>query len=359
MRLFICLLVLGLGLSAVYAGGDDADAEFQTLTVESIGLGDWLEKVQVIADKFVEETQKEDVEEGLSEEEAFGLLEPVIKGFRLQLRACFDDEARKQKFREHAKEKECTTPSMLFGMSELYLSKAENLTLEEVKTIFELVEGGVSYNRRSFYQAYFNRSLILDPDILAYLLKRYKEQDYMTFTGGHYIFGNYLQQPERQWDAQTETVLKLFDGVHLYSGYEYTYSSYFHNVRALNGDVVELDENFTKALFKWITALDNSRKLKLLNWIFAVWDRFNAERFCQFYGWYLETEPPQEDINFIEDAFCRFYGSQRKCYLKKYEEMSKDPRANALLNKAKESYEEYWKKEQERLSRIPFSMAID
>ncbi len=313
--------------------------EFQKLTREGQTLEDWLKLIF-------------DVVKRAGENLDLARLDPfVFKGFKLQLKACLEDDARKQKFRNLAKSKEYA--ELIFALSRDFLLRAENITLAEVQIIFEFAEDRSHDDRYEFYQAYFSRSLILDADILAYLLKRYCEQDFMTFCHGHHIFCDYLRAPGRQWDAQTEAVLKAFGEVHQYSGYEYTYSSYFHHGCGVwRDDKVELDENFTKALFRWITGLNRSLKSKILNWIFAVWDRFDAQRFCQIYGWYLEIEPPKQDIKFVMKVFCRNYGSQRKCYLKKYEAMSEEPRASTLLDQAKESYEKYWEIEQQRLGNI-------
>ena len=306
------------------------NTEFQKLTIEGQTLEDWLKLIF-------------DVVKRAGGNLDLARLDPfVFKGFKLQLKACLEDDARKQKFKEL--EKSDAYAELLFALSRDFLSRAENITLEDAQIIFELVEEETHDDRYDLYQAYFYRPLIFDTDALIYLLKHYLEQNDKNFFDGNCVFSGYLKALGRQWDAQTEVVLKLFDEVQ--GDLRHVYSSYFYHGCDRQGEAkFELNEDFTKALFRWITALDGERKLKILEHIFVVWDDFNAERFCQFYGWYLETEPPQEDINFIEDAFCRFYGSQRKCYLEKYEGMSKEPRANALLNKAKESYEKYWKAE--------------
>ncbi len=263
------------------------------------------------------------------------MINRVREAFYAQFAACLYDIRKKQEFAAHSKNEG------LIRLAASYLATAEVLELAEVEVLFELLEGDIFCTKDALYRACFGRTLTLDPEIISFLLKRYREQDHKKFTDGKFIFSTYLEQRGLQWDTQTEEVLTTFDQVYAHSDYEYTYSSYFHQGNSCGGKGVVLDDAFTRALFEWITAMEKYRKQRILNWIFAVWSDFNAVQFSQFYGCYLDTKPPQEDLDYVHKRFCEDYARKYDFQLDDYEGMADDPRAKILLECAKEFRPKY------------------
>ena len=298
------------------------DAERQQRIRDTLHFGT-VEALMTIMGIFVENKIKENDDREL------------LKAFGCQIQACLCDFRKKQEFEPYYESKN------LARLAGYYLSKADNLTLAEVRAIFELIKGGVFYNRGTLYRACFGRTLTLDPAIVSYLLERFRQQDHEELSSGDLVFCSYLEQSGLPWDAQTEEVLGTFDQVYKDMDYRFTYSSYFHQGNSFGGKGVVLDEDFTKALFNWIIAMEKDRKQRILHWIFAVWTDFNAKQFCQFYGCYLDTRPLKEDLDYVHERFCEDYARKYDFQLKDYEGLADDPRAKVLLECAKEFRPKY------------------
>ncbi len=254
----------------------------------------------------------------------------LLQAFGFHMRHCADFSEYKKGFKPYYESE------VLAELAGSYLARTENLKREEVQIIFELVKGSSICGREELYKICLGRTLTLGPEIVSFLLKRFREQDYKDAYDWDWVFIEYLKQAGLQWDAQAEDVFRTIDQVHARSDYEYIYASYFHWLEN-SSQKVELNEDFAKALFRWITKMTQARKLKVLKWVFFVWGSdFDAERFCQIYCWYLETEPPQEDIDFVHKEFCQRYATERDFQRAKYAGLADDPRIKDLFQRALE-----------------------
>lgn len=265
----------------------------------------------------------------------------LLKAFGSHMRTCVDFPEYKKQF-EHYDESE-----VLVELAGSYLSRTKNLKLEEVQIFFELVKGSRTCGRGMLYKIYLGRTQKLDPEIVSFLLKRFREQDYKYAHLWYSAFIEYLKQTELQWDAQAEDVFRTLDQVYAHSNYGYVYASYFHRLRNWS-QKIELNERFAKALFGWIIKMDQSRKSEVLTWVFSVWGSgFDAERFCQIYGWYLETEPPKADVDHVHKEFCKCYATEFDFQRTKYAGLADDPRTQDLFQRALECRREQERKNEE------------